>query len=316
MQAMRMRRLGYRAGSMLSGAALLAGTALGLGASVAGAQAPPSVPLVRFYGTVTLNGGPAPTGTTVTAQSASSPTTVCGTGSVNAAGGAYFVDIQSIAGCSGNLVFVVNGQPTAGGPVTPPALQGSSQRLNLTVAAATPSPTPPPPPPPAPPTPVATQPPPAPPPPPPVITPSPSPTATPRPAVTASPAPVIPAGPPNTGVGPGPSRSAPPASSEIIRPAQAPVTSAPAVVAPAAPVQVSVPAVAAPAVPVQVAAGPVREGAIAAAPAVAPGLPNTGSGGLLQSRSAAGFDAGLFAGVTAVAGLLLISAATAFRRSR
>jgi len=123
----------------------------------------------------------------VTAVSASSSSTTCGSGSVTGASGAYFVDVQQIPGCLGSITFTVNGQPTTNGPVTPPALAGSPEQVNLTVGAATPV---------------------APPPPPPTVRATPASPAPPPPPPAAN-TPVVPAGPPNTGVGPGPVRQAP-----------------------------------------------------------------------------------------------------------
>jgi len=190
---MRTRTFGLRLASIAAGGSLLAAGLLALVASVALAQAPSSVPLYRAYGTVSSSSGSVPSGATVTAVAQGSPSTTCGTGTVGA-GGQYVVDVQSIAGCSGPVVFQVNGQPTTNPPTNPPSTQGAALQVNLTVGAATPTATvAPPPPPPAP---VATPPPPPPPPPP---------AATPAPAVPVT-TPVVPAGPPNTGVGPGPAR--------------------------------------------------------------------------------------------------------------
>lgn len=235
---MRMNGFGPRFASPLLGAALLAVAVVALGGSQAFAQGPASVPSFRAYGSCQSAGGSCPAGTTVTAVSATNPGTTCGTGTVTGAG-SYFVDIQSIPGCSGTVTFTVNNQPTTNGPTSPPAVQGSPQQVNLVAGAATP--TPPPPPPPAP---VATPPPPPPPPP---------------PAATA----VVPAAPPNTGVGPGPAR---------------PVSQAPSVSA-------------------------------------VPQLPNTGTGGLLDSGSA-GVTPWMFLGLTLAAIALLGTSAFAYRRSR
>lgn len=190
-QPMRIRKFGLGIGSLAS-AAILAGTVLALGASQVFAQGPASVPAFRAYGTASVSGSPAPSGATVTAVSATAPGTTCGTGTVGA-NGSYFVDIQSIAGCSGNVTFTINGAPATNPPTAPPSVQGSPVQVNLTAGGAAAATPPPPPPPPAP---VATAPPP--PPPPPVAT----------PVLT----PVVPAAPPNTGVGPGPARPAPPVS--------------------------------------------------------------------------------------------------------
>jgi len=183
---MRYRNQALRIASLVVGAIVLGTSLLALGASGVSAQGPASVPW-RAYGNVTGPGGGAQAGATVTAVSASSSSTTCGTGTVTGTGGAYFVDVQQIPGCLGSVTFTVNGQPTTNGPVTPPALAGSPEQVNLTVGAAAPVAPPPPPP-----TVLATPPAPAPPPPPPAAS-----------------TPVVPAGPPNTGVGPGPVRQAP-----------------------------------------------------------------------------------------------------------
>jgi hypothetical protein len=185
---MRIGRFGRWIGSLATVGAILAGTVLALGASQVSAQGPASVPAFRAYGTATVNGAPAASGATVTAVSATAPGTTCGTGTVGA-NGSYFVDIQSIAGCSGNVTFTINGAPTTNPPTAPPSVQGSPVQVNLTAGPAVAATPPPPPPPPAP---VA-----APPPPPP-----------PPPAATPVLTPVVPAAPPNTGVGPGPARPA------------------------------------------------------------------------------------------------------------
>jgi hypothetical protein len=188
---MSFRGFGLRIATPVMGAAIVAVALLGMGGSPAWAQGPASVPSFRAYGSCSGGTGPCASGSTVTAASATNPGTTCGTGTVGS-NGSYFVDIQSIPGCSGSVTFAVNGQPTTNAPTSPPSVQGSPQQVNLTVGQATP--TPPPPPPPAP---VATPPPPPPPPP---------------PAATTAPPPVVPAAPPNTGVGPGPARPAPPVS--------------------------------------------------------------------------------------------------------
>ena len=282
---MRMRAHGLRIAALLGSAALLAGTALALGAAGVGAQAPASVPQFRAYGTVTINGQPAPSGTTVTAQSASS-STVCGTGTVTGTAGSYFVDVQSIAGCTGNVVFLVNGQATSAGTVTPPNVQGSPKQLNLIVTPATPTPTPPPPP-----TVVATTAPPPPPPPPPptavATTPPPPP-----PPPTAVATVVVPAGPPNTGEGPGPSRTGGTTVQQALAAKQAP----------AAPVIAQAPA-AAPA-------------AVASAPQVAPKLPSTGTGGLLNQQRQSDGSAWLLGGLALAVLLFATSLAVARRRAR
>jgi hypothetical protein len=206
MRVMRIPGYGLKIATVLSSAAFMAGTVLAVGISPAAAQGPSSVPW-RAYGAVTITGAPAPAGATINAVSATSSTTACGTGTVTGASGSYFVDVQQIPGCLGNVTFTVNGQAVSNPPVAPPDIAGSSKQVSLQVAAATPTPAPPPPP-----TVLATPPAPPPPPPPPAATTAPTPVTT----------PVVPAAPPNTGVGPGPSR-VPQA------PASAPAVQAPAV---------------------------------------------------------------------------------------
>lgn len=252
MRPTRRRGYGLRIGALLLGAALAAGTLLALGASTVVAQGPTSVPW-RAYGTVSVSGSPAQSGTTVTAISATSATTTCGTGTVGTTG-SYFVDVQQIPGCLGTVTFTVNGRPTSNGPVPAPDIPGSPKQVNLTASQATATPPPPPPPPAA-----VTTPPAAPPPPPP-----------PAPAAT----PVVPAGPPNTGVGPGPARTGQ---------AQAPAVTAPVTQAPAV--------------------------------SAVPQLPNTGSGGLLQSDGTSSANPWVLAGLALIAAALL-TAAVAHRRSR
>jgi hypothetical protein len=206
-----MRNCGYglKIAAVLSGTALMTATVLALGVSPVAAQGPSSVPW-RAYGTATVSGQPAPAGATVNAVSATSASTTCGTGTVSGASGGYFVDVQQIPGCLGNVTFTVNGQAVSNPAVTPPDISGSPKQVALQVSAATVTAAPPPPP-----TVLATPPAPPPPPPPPAAT-APTPIAT----------PVVPAAPPNTGVGPGPSRAQ-------TAPAPAPAVQAPAVQAPA-----------------------------------------------------------------------------------
>jgi hypothetical protein len=296
---MRMRTHSLRFAALLSSAALLAGAALALGAAGVGAQAPPSVPQFRAYGTVTINGAPAPAGTTVTAQSASS-NTICGTGTVSSTSGSYFVDVQSIAGCTGNVIFLVNGQPTNAGTVTQPNVQGSPKQVNLAVVPATATPTPPPPPAVV----ATTAPPPPPPPPPPTVAattapppPPPPPTAVP----TVAPTVVVPVSPPNTGVGPGPSRT----GGTTVQ--QAPTAKQ----APSGPVIAQAPAAAS--APVTAAGGSQAVSQAPASVAAAPKLPNTGTGGLLDQQTQSDSSAWLVAGI-ALALLLLASTATLARR--
>lgn len=240
---MRIRAYSIKIATFIGGATLLAGSALTFGASGVGAQAPGSPPAVRYYGSATVNGSPAPSGATVAAQSASSPSTSCGQGQVGS-NGSYFVDIQGIAGCQGNVSFTVNGAK-ASQTGTAPSNPGSAARLDLTVAAAA--------------TVVAT------PPPPPIVR-----AAAPPPPPAA---PVVPAAPPNTGVGPGPARPV----------AQAPAARAPVSQAPAA---------------------------------AAPRLPNTGTGGLLQSPTQDSVSPWALLSLVVAATILLGSARLALRRTR
>ena len=87
---------------------LLAGIALQAVAGAAVAQAPPT----RFYGTITINGAPAPAGTEVTAYVGD---LLCGASLTAADDGFYFVDVAhdvTIPGCgveSTEVRFAVNG---------------------------------------------------------------------------------------------------------------------------------------------------------------------------------------------------------------
>jgi hypothetical protein len=245
------------------------------------AQAPQSVPAVRFYGSVRDPAGQPFKGVTVVALVGGIQ---CGYGSSDN-GGNYFVDVQSAAGCTtpgATVKFSFQGL-IASQTGTIPSVEGSAQHLDLTFATApTATPTPPPPP-----TVVAT----TPPPPPPTVAP-----ATVRPTTPPAPPTVRPTTPP-----------APPTERPTVRPTTAPVVQqgaksaqgpakgpvkgpvsvqqAPAKAvsqqAPYKPVTTTqAPAYVAPA-RVAVGAG----GAQAAAPATTPRLPSTGTGGLLDQQS-------------------------------
>ncbi|HEY7295736.1 MAG TPA: hypothetical protein VH916_11890, partial [Dehalococcoidia bacterium] len=141
---------------------------------------PSAVPAARFFGSVKVGGASPPEGTTVVASIAG---IACGFGT--ASSGQYFVDVQSISGCTtpgASVNFVVGGQ-AASTTGTLPSVPGAVQ-LNLAVNQATPTPapsatptaaapTPPPPPPPARPTTAPA---------PPAVPTPPARTATPRPA--------------------------------------------------------------------------------------------------------------------------------------
>ncbi len=102
----------------------------------ASAGGPSAVPAARFFGSVKIGGNNAPDGTTVVASISG---VACGYGTVN--GGQYFVDVQSIGGCTtpgANVSFAVGGQ-TAATTGTLPSVPGAVQ-LNLTVNQATPTP--------------------------------------------------------------------------------------------------------------------------------------------------------------------------------
>jgi len=98
------------------------------------ASSPGAASSWRAYGTVTLGGVPAGAGATVNAVGSSS--TTCGSGVVAGNLGAYYVDVQQIPGCLGSVTFTVNGQPASNGVVTPPALAGGPEQVNLTFPAA------------------------------------------------------------------------------------------------------------------------------------------------------------------------------------
>jgi hypothetical protein len=96
------------------------------------AQAPPSVPAARIYGSVTLGGYAAPPGTPVTAQGAGGA--YCGSSTV-APDGSYALDVQAGSACAGTLYFYVNGQQADQTAYLPNALSGAIA-LNLTVSSA------------------------------------------------------------------------------------------------------------------------------------------------------------------------------------
>ena len=112
---------------------------LALGASVAAAQAPPAPP-ARFLGTVTVNGAPAATGTTVTAMVG---TATCGTTAVATANGEqrYTLDVPALdaslaPGCgtdNATVTFIVGGK-TANETGSWKSFQ--LNQLNLTVSSA------------------------------------------------------------------------------------------------------------------------------------------------------------------------------------
>jgi hypothetical protein len=109
-----------------------------LGSGVASAQ---PTPPARFFGTATVNGQPAASGTAVQATIGGK---VCGSGSVSS-GGSYVVDVASGTtepGCGTNgatVSFTVGG---AAASETGTWQQGAFIQLNLTAAAATATPSP------------------------------------------------------------------------------------------------------------------------------------------------------------------------------
>ena len=113
-------------------AALVASGLMGF-SGIANAQSSGQVPAARFYGAV--NGGAG--GATVTASVGG---TVCGTGS--ASNGSYFVDIQSVSGCttSGAKVNFRVGSAPATQVGTIPDVMGTAVHLDLTVGQATATP--------------------------------------------------------------------------------------------------------------------------------------------------------------------------------
>jgi len=190
-------------------AVALAGLAGGsLLASVpARAQSPTNLPMARFYGQATVNGQKSITNLTIsalvgTAICSGTQANVSGSGTFN--DGSYFVDIQSVPGCTtpgATVTFTISGYK-AKQTGTLPSIPGTPVHLDLDFQApATPSATAPPPPPP--PTKTAT---PAAPPPP--AAPSRTPAPAPKPVVQQAPAgygagggPVVGAKLPNTGTG-------------------------------------------------------------------------------------------------------------------
>ncbi|MBI2760346.1 MAG: hypothetical protein HYX51_02835 [Chloroflexi bacterium] len=123
-----------------SAVGMLALSATALGPRSASAQ---PTPPARFFGTVTLNGQPAPNGATVQARVG---TNNCGTGTVTAAGATsnYVVDVASVStmpGCGtdgATVTFTVSGAPAA---QTGTFQTGAFISLNLVATAATATPT-------------------------------------------------------------------------------------------------------------------------------------------------------------------------------
>ena len=113
-------------------ALLLAGIALQGTAGATIAQAPPT----RFYGTITINGAPAPAGTEVTAYVGD---LLCGASLTAAADGFYFVDVAhdvTIPGCGVESIEV---RFSANGIVADETgyfRQGIFVNLNLSVSGA------------------------------------------------------------------------------------------------------------------------------------------------------------------------------------
>lgn len=271
-------------------AAAIVGMVGGLGISqpVAQAQAPLSVPSARFYGRVYLSDGRPPTNLTLTAAIGNS---VCsGTQAVSGSqgesgtdnSGNYSIDIQANPGCTtpGSTVRFTASGGAAGGynakeTGTLPAIPGTAVHLDLHLEH------------PATPTRTATAP--APPPPPTVV-------ATTRPTTAPPPPPVT------------TPRATPRAT---VAPARTPIAQHGVVQqAPRGPVKGPV-AVQAPYKPAPVAAG----GGGYQAPAAAPRLPNTGTGGLLDSQTSTLTGWALMAIVLAALGMSAVGL-TAYRRSR
>jgi len=189
-------------------AVALAGLAGGsLLASVpARAQSPTNLPMARFYGQATVNGQKSITNLTIsalvgTAICSGTQANVSGSGTFN--DGSYFVDIQSVPGCTtpgATVTFTISGYK-AKQTGTLPSIPGTPVHLDLDFQApATPSATAPPTPPPPTKTPTAAPPPPA--------APSRTPAPAPKPVVQQAPAgygagggPVVGAKLPNTGTG-------------------------------------------------------------------------------------------------------------------
>lgn len=277
------------------GVTALAVAGLGLAAgsvfvsTPAQAQAPLSVPGARFYGRVYLPDGQPPANLTITAAIGN---TVCsGTQSISGGQGGsgtdnsgnYAIDIQATPGCTtpGSTVRFTASGGAAGGysskdTGTLPAIPGTAVHLDLHLQLpATPART-------------ATAP-----------APPPPPTVAATPARTTAPPPPPPATTP---------RPAPPST---VAPARTPVAQHGVVQqAPRGPVKGPV-AVQAPYKPAPVGAG----GGNYQAPAVAPRLPNTGTGGLLdqQSNTLAGWA--LMAIVLAALGVSA-TGLMAYKRSR
>jgi hypothetical protein len=123
-----MRRLVSLAGA----AALIAA------AGVSAVHAQPTPP-TRFFGKATIDGKPAPDGTTVTAMVGSK---ACGTGTVT--GGTYMVDVKSAStepGCGTDGASVAFQVGSARASQTGTFQTGAFVPLDLTVSQATPTPT-------------------------------------------------------------------------------------------------------------------------------------------------------------------------------
>jgi hypothetical protein len=147
-----------RLGLTVAALAAVAGGSLAV-SSGASAQAPQSVPVARFYGYTTVNGGNPVTNLTITG---SVGTTVCsgtqagvgGSGTVNNTN--YFVDIQAVPGCTtpgATVIFTASsgssGTYRAKETGTIPDIPGTAVHLNLDFQLPpTPTSAPPPPPPP------------------------------------------------------------------------------------------------------------------------------------------------------------------------
>ena len=186
-------------------AVALAGLAGGslLASAPVRAQSPTNLPMARFYGQVTVNGQKPVTNYGVSATIGGTPCSAS-QANINASNtfndGSYFIDIQSVPGCTtpGATVAFSAGSLKAKQTGTLPSIPGTPVHLDLDFQApATPSATAPPPPPPPTKTPTA-----APPPPP---APSRTPAPAPKPVVQQAPAgkagPVVGAKLPNTGTG-------------------------------------------------------------------------------------------------------------------
>lgn len=134
-----MRRRLLLATAMVLPAFMAALVLLGLGSApdTVSAQAP--IPPHRFFGTATIDGQPAASGTSITAQIGGKE---CGTGTVQA-NGQYLIDVASGAqeqGCGGNntaISFVSGGRTATQMPLF---RSGGFEQLNLTFGPAGPTP--------------------------------------------------------------------------------------------------------------------------------------------------------------------------------